>query len=148
MRFHTYIHTYRHTEPLLEVQADLKMSKFLIQVFLQDIMSTNFLLDEGGTDDFKVLSFLNPQRFLLIKFIQTVVTESPDLLNDKYFWVVNVSSEENFMREMEVDNIDLPINSNILIASGKMNSTIRMSECYRPHPTLDIRLELSNKGMT
>ena len=109
-------------------------------------MSTNFLLDEGGTDDFKVLSFLNPQRFLLIKFIQTVVTESPDLLNDKYFWVVNVSSEENFMREMAVNNINLPINSNILIASGKMNSTIRMSECYRPHPTLDIRLELSNRA--
>ena len=83
----------------------------------------------------------------MIIFIQTV-TESPDLLNDKYFWVVNVSSEENFMKEMEVDNIDLPINSNILIASGKMNSTIRLSECYRPHPTLDVRLGLSSKGIT
>lgn len=41
---------------------------------------------------------------------------------------------------MEVGNIDLPINSNILIAFGKMNSTIRLSECYRPHPTLDVRL--------
>ena len=62
-------------------------------------------------------------------------------MTEKYFWVVNVSSEENFRREMEVGSIDLPINSNILIASGKMNSTIRLSECYRPHPTLDVRFE-------
>ena len=70
-----------------------------------------------------------------------VIAESANLLNENYFWVVNVSSEENFRREMEVGNIDLPINSNILIVSGKINSTIRLSECYRPHPTLNVRLE-------
>ena len=43
---------------------------------------------------------------------------------------------------MEAGNTDLPINSNIFIVSGKINSTLRMSECFRPHPTLNVRSEL------
>ena len=79
--------------------------------------------------------------FSIFYYIKAVA-ESPDLLHDNFFWVVNVSSEESFKREMEAGNTDLPINSNIFIVSGKINSTLRMSECFRPHPTLNVRSEL------
>ena len=83
-----------------------------------------------------------PGSIIILYLYFKTVAEIPGLLHDNFFWVVNVSSEESFMREMEAGHTDLPINSNIFIVSGKINSTLRLSECFRPHPKLNVRSEL------
>ena len=128
---------------LIKCLSMLNMSMLLSLEDLTVVGHLNFLLDDDDDDgrekDFvQVLIKENYCLSIMFYFIKTV-TESPDLLINNSYWVVNVSSEESFIRELETTKIDLPINSNILIISGNINSTIKLSECYRPHPTLNVR---------
>ena len=52
-------------------------------------------------------------------------------------WLVKINSTEEFSQNMEEK--DLPIDSNFFLYSGNMSEIVTLYDVYRPDPSLDLR---------
>ena len=98
-------------KPLLFIAIGLNSTKLISQVVTSiDFVTTHFCIN---------------QRF------------PKDVFQSDHYWAIETESREEFLSS--IDGLEVPIDSNVLLYTGDVNSHLDLWDVYRPHTAADLK---------
>ena len=65
-------------------------------------------------------------------------------LKSSRFWISESNSLEEFIKTMDTSDVNIPIDSNVLVFIGNKSESLEIFDLYRPQAGASIRYDLFN----